>query len=200
MSWERKLLHCGPRADRGDLLAHYLFISARHHWLPRGSDHAWTLTAQAACGGQSTGHDSQMDSCMLLEKQFRSLRSLCCQEASWSKWTRLFCLYPPLWYSKEILIDAIPVHFFCMVPAAWNEYFRHPLIYIRFSELVSKLSLTISEHVLRYLWNMTLCHLDSDLSVSAVPIHKMQNDLNRGVELWKSAGFVVLNGGPKPSV
>lgn len=38
MSWERKLLHCGPRADRRDLLAHYLFISVLHRWLPRGSD------------------------------------------------------------------------------------------------------------------------------------------------------------------
>lgn len=75
MSWERKLLHCGPRADRRDLLAHYLFISVLHHWLPRGSDHAWTLTAQAACGGQSPGHDRQMDSCMLLEIQFSTLRS-----------------------------------------------------------------------------------------------------------------------------
>lgn len=74
MSWERKLLHCGPRADLRDLLAHYLFISVLHHWLPRGSDHAWSLTAQAACGGQSPGHGSQMDSCMLLERQFSSLQ------------------------------------------------------------------------------------------------------------------------------
>lgn len=43
MSWERKLLHCGPRADRRDLLAHYLFISVLHHWLPRGSDHGVSL-------------------------------------------------------------------------------------------------------------------------------------------------------------
>lgn len=186
MSWERKLLHCGPRADRRDLLAHYLFISVLHHWLPRGSDHAWTLTAQAACGGQSPGHDSQMDSCMLLEIQFSCLKSLCCLETPWKQWTGLCCLYPLLWYSKETVIGTIPVHFLCMVVlAAWNDYFRHPLIYIRFSELVSKLSLTISEHVLRYLWNMTPCHSDSDLSVSAVLIHKMQNDLNRGVEMWK---------------
>lgn len=43
MSWERKLLHCGPRADRRDLLAHYLFISVLHRWLPRGSDHGVSL-------------------------------------------------------------------------------------------------------------------------------------------------------------
>lgn len=73
MSWERKLLHCGPRADCRDLLAHYLFISVLHRWLPRGSGHAWSLVAQAACGDQRPGHGSQMDVCMLLETQLRGL-------------------------------------------------------------------------------------------------------------------------------
>lgn len=73
MSWERKLLHCGPRADRRDLLAHYLFISVLHRRLPRGSDHAWSLAAQTACGGQRPGHGSQMDGCMLLETRVSSL-------------------------------------------------------------------------------------------------------------------------------
>lgn len=189
MSWERKLLHCGPRADLRDLLAHYLFISVLHHWLPRGSDHAWSLTAQAACGGQSPGHGSQMDSCMLVEIQFSSLQI--CVLSGGSMKPGNFSLFPlsskvMLEKKKKTVINTIPVHLFCMVVlGAWNDYFRHPLIYIRFSELVSKLSLTISEHVLRYLWNVMPCHLDSDLSVSALPIHKLQNDLNRGVELWK---------------
>lgn len=82
MSWERKLLHCGPRADLWDLLAHYLFISVLHHGLPRGSDHAWSLTAQAACGGQSPGHGSQMGSCMLLERQFSSTQIFVLSEGS----------------------------------------------------------------------------------------------------------------------
>lgn len=63
MSWERKLLHCGPLADRWDLLAHYLFISVLHHWLPRGSDHAWSNTVPG-----------QMDKWMLLETVLYSLQ------------------------------------------------------------------------------------------------------------------------------
>lgn len=50
MSWERKLLHCGPGADRKDLLAYYLFISVLHLWLPRGSADAQSQTA--GCCGQ----------------------------------------------------------------------------------------------------------------------------------------------------
>lgn len=90
MSWERKLLHCGPRADLRDLLAHYLFISVLHHWLPRGSDHAWSLTAQAACGGQSLGHGSQMGSCMLLKRQFSSTQIFVLSEGS-MKPVNFFC-------------------------------------------------------------------------------------------------------------
>lgn len=85
MSWERKLLHCGPYADRRDLLAHYLFISVLHRWLPKGSDHAWSLDAQAACGGQGPGRGSQMDACMLLETHLATYRSLGCQEVPCSQ-------------------------------------------------------------------------------------------------------------------
>lgn len=180
MSWERKLLHCGPRADLGDLLAHYLFISVLHHWLPRGSDHAWSLTAQAACGGQSPGHSSQMGSCMLLETQLSAHRSLCCQEAPLSQ--RTFLCF--LWYSKEMVIVTIPVHLFAMIiPTAWNDYFRHDLYWV----------LGISVQTVTYnLWACFEIPLKCDAMplglsfiLSAIPSQKMQNDLNRGVELWK---------------
>lgn len=180
MSWERKLLHCGPRADLGDLLAHYLFISVLHHWLPRGSDNAWSLTAQAACGGQSPGHSSQMGSCMLLETQLSAHRSLCCQEAPLSQ--RTFLCF--LWYSKEMVIVTIPVHLFAMIiPTAWNDYFRHDLYWVH----------GISVQTVTYnLWACFEIPLKCDAMpfglsfiLSAIPSQKMQNDLNRGVELWK---------------
>lgn len=46
MSWEHKLLHCGPHMDGGDLLAHYLFISVLHVGLPRESYQAQCIAAQ----------------------------------------------------------------------------------------------------------------------------------------------------------
>lgn len=71
LSWERKLLHCGPLTDRRDPLAHYLFISVLHLWLPRGSraqiesgctDCLWgpeTWTRQPDGQMHATGNTSQ---------------------------------------------------------------------------------------------------------------------------------------------
>lgn len=57
---------------------------------------------------------------------------------------------------KYPVIAVIPVHFSCMVVQAdhlngMKGYYIYLLLFVRFSELVSKLSLTISGYVLRYL-------------------------------------------------
>lgn len=65
MSWEHKLLHCGPGADRKDLLAHYLFISVLHLWLPRGSADA---QSQAAVDDWTPQPNGQMNTAGTLQQ------------------------------------------------------------------------------------------------------------------------------------
>lgn len=166
MSWERKLLHCGPRADRRDLLAHYLFISVLHRWLPKGSDRGVSLHRLLVGTGVLDTAARWTDACYWKDN-LAAYRSLLLSGDSMRPVNIFFFMCNSyLWtcLSLTMLLQTVPqmllLLYLSIFPSmvVQADHLNGLKRYSRFFFLLvfvrSKLSLTLDGCVLRYLWNV----------------------------------------------